>query len=129
MSAMGHDRITAAATEGLAKLLAVTDSHPGESLGDAYLGRTTTDLLAHIHGWHTLFEGWIEAHRAGEPVAYPAEGYSWNELGALNEALYKAHSGRSYDAVRAALVESHHAVLALVAGISETELVEASQHA
>lgn len=128
MSALGHERITAAATTGLARLLAVTDAHPSEGLGDAYLGRTTTDVLAHVHAWHALFEGWMEAHKSGDQVAYPAEGYSWNELDALNEALYKAHAGRPYEAVRAALVDSHDAVMEIVAAIPEPELVERSRH-
>jgi len=128
MSAMGHERIASAATEGLTALLAVTDAHPGEGLGDAYLGRTTTDVLAHVHAWHALFEGWVAAHHEGEPVPYPAEGYSWKELDALNEALYQAHAGRSYEAVRDALLASHAAVMSLVAAIPEPELVERSRH-
>jgi len=128
MSVLGHEWITAAAREGLDKVLAITDAHPGTTLGNAYFGRTTTDVLAHVHAWQTLFEGWIEAHRADETVAYPAEGYSWNQLGDLNEALFKAHAGRSYAAVRTALIESHERVLALVATIPEAELVEDSLH-
>lgn len=125
---MGHQRIASAATEGLATLLAVTDAHPGAGLGDAYLGRSTTDVLAHVHAWHTLFEGWIEAHSRGDSVPYPAEGYSWKELDALNEALYSAHAGRSYEAVKDALLESHQHVMSLVAAIPESELVERSRH-
>lgn len=128
MTAKGHEQIASSATEGLAKLLAVTDAHPGEGLGDAYLGRSTTDVLAHVHAWHTLFEGWVESHAAGEPVAYPAVGYSWNELDALNESLYNAHAGRSYEAVKDALLESHAMMMSIVAAISESELVEVERH-
>jgi len=126
---MGHELIASAATEGLAKLLAVTDAHPGEGLGDAYLGRTTTDVLAHVHAWHTLFEGWIAAHQEGETVPYPAEGYSWKQIDSLNQALYEAHAGRSYESVKDSLLESHHLVMSLVEGIPESELVEVSRHA
>ncbi len=125
---MGHERIASAATDGLSKLLAVTDAHPGEGLGDAYLGRTTTDVLAHVHAWHALFEGWIAAHQEGGSVPYPAEGYSWKELDSLNEALYKAHAGRSYESVKDALLESHQMVMSLVAQIPESELVEVSRY-
>lgn len=125
---MGHEQIASAATEGLARLLEVTDAHPGAALGDAYLGRTTTDVLAHVHAWHSLFEGWLEAHSLGDAVPYPAEGYTWNELDALNQALYEAHAGRSYEAVKDALLESHHVVMSLVAAIPEPELVERSRH-
>lgn len=128
MTVKGHEQIAASATEGLAKLLAVSDAHPGEGLGDAYLGRSTTDVLAHVHAWHTLFEGWVEAHAAGGPVAYPAEGYTWNELDALNESLYQAHAGRSYEAVKDSLIESHARMMAILAAIPGSELVDASRH-
>jgi len=125
---MGHERIAASARDGLEKVLSIADAHPGATLGNAYFGRTTTDVLAHLHAWQSLFEGWMEAHRADEAVAYPAEGYTWKQLGDLNEALFKAHSGRTYGAVREALIGSHERVLALVAAISEAELAEDSTH-
>ncbi len=119
---MGHEQIIPAGNAGLARLLAVTDAHPAASLGRAYLGRTTTDVLSHVHAWHTLFEGWIEADRAGDTVAYPAEGFTWRDLDALNESLYSLHAGGDYDSARAALVASHDRVCALVEGIPELEL-------
>ena len=119
---LGHVQIIDAASAGLTRLLAVTDSHPAASLGGAYLGRTTSDVLSHVHAWHTLFEGWIEADRAGEPVAYPAEGFTWRDLDALNEALYSFHAGRAYDVARAAIVASHDRVCAIVAATPEVEL-------
>jgi|SRR5660398_24059 len=122
MTTLGHAQIIEAADAGLARLLAVTDSHPAAFLGDAYLGRTTTDVLSHLNAWHMLFEGWIESDRAGESVAYPAEGYTWRDLDALNETLYSFHSGRDYDSVRAALVASHDRVRAIVAATPEAEL-------
>jgi hypothetical protein len=122
MTTLGHAQIIEAADAGLARLLAVTDAHPAAFLGDAYLRRTTTDVLSHLHAWHTLFEGWIEADRAGQPVAYPAEGYSWRDLDALNESLYSFHAGRDYDSVRVALVASHDRVCAIVAATPEAEL-------
>ena len=122
MTTPGHVQIIEAANTGLARLLAITDAHPAASLGDAYLRRTTTDVLSHLHAWHALFEGWIEADRAGDSVAYPAEGYSWRDLDALNETLYSFHAGRDYDSVRAALVESHDRVCAIVTATPESEL-------
>ena len=115
-------QILAEGHAGLERLLAVADAHPDASLGDAYLQRRTTDLLAHLHAWHTLFEGWWEADRRGDDIAYPAEGYTWRDLDALNEALYTAQRGRDYAAVRAELVASHARVCALVADIPPSEL-------
>lgn len=118
----GHVHIVEAANEGLASLLAITDAHPDEDLGDVYLGRTTADMLSHLHAWHTLFEGWIEADRSDQTVAFPAEGYTWRDLDALNETLYAFHAGRPYDAVRTALVDSHERVCAIVESIPDAEL-------
>lgn len=125
---MGREHIISAGNAGLARLLAVTDAHPAASLGDAYLGRTTTDVLSHVHAWHALFEGWIEADRAGDAVAYPAEGYTWRDLDALNEALYSSHAGRDHHAVRAALVESHDRVCEIVSSLPEAELSTPESH-
>lgn len=122
MTTLGHAQIIEAADAGLARLLAVTDSHPAAYLGDAYLRRATSDVLSHLHAWHTLFEGWMEADRAGQSVAYPAEGYTWLDLDALNETLYTFHAGRDYDSVRAALVASHDRVCAIVSATPEAEL-------
>lgn len=128
MTTWGHSQIIAAADAGLKAVLARTDTHAGLSLGDAYLGRSTTDVLAHLHAWHGLCEGWIEAARAGGPVDYPARGYSWNELESLNESLYLAHAGRSYDAVRDALLESHGLLVALVRATPDPELADPGAH-
>ncbi len=128
MTTWGHSDIVAAADAGLAAVLARTDAHPGGSLGDAYVGRSTADLLAHLHAWHGLCEGWIEAARAGEAVAYPAVGHSWNELDALNESLYRAHAGRSYASMRDAIVESHGLLVALIAATPDPELADPSEH-
>ncbi len=118
----GHVHIIEAANAGLAKLLAITDAYPDQDLGDAYLGRRTTDVLSHLHAWHMLFEGWIEADRSDQTVAFPAEGYTWRDLDALNETLYTFHAGRSYDDVRLALVDSHDRVCDMVASIPDAEL-------
>ena len=128
MTTWGHSQIAQAADAGLAAVLARTDTHAGLSLGDAYLGRSTTDVLAHLHAWQVLCEGWIDAARLGGEVHYPAQGYSWNELESLNESLYGAHAGRSYDAVREALIESHRLLLALVRATPESLLADPAAH-
>ncbi len=117
-----HRQLRADADAGLARVLAITDEHPGVSLGDAYLDRTTTDVLAHLHGWHGLFAGWLEAHKAGGPVAYPAEGYSWDDVEALNDVIFRTHQGRPHLTMRTALEESHQRLLALLVEISGDDL-------
>lgn len=122
MTPLRHTQIIDAGNAGLAQVLAITDAHPAAWLGDAWLRRTTTDLLSHLHAWHLLFEGWVEADRAGEMVAYPAEGYTWRDLDALNEFLYSFHRNREYAAARALLTGSHERVCGLVLTIPEADL-------
>ncbi|MCB2412495.1 ClbS/DfsB family four-helix bundle protein [Demequina sp. TTPB684] len=122
MTPLGPKHIIEAADAGLARVLAITDAHPAALLGDAWLGRTTSDLLSHLHAWHLLFEGWVEAERAGESVAYPAEGYSWRDIDALNESLYTFHRARPHENTRQLLVESHARVCDIVRTIPEIEL-------
>lgn len=122
MTGNRRQQITADASRGLERVLAIADAHPGSSLGDAYLGRTTTDVLSHLHAWHELFSGWMAAHDAGDSVAYPAAGFTWRELDALNEAIYTANAGRDYAAVRASLLSSHDRMLGLIAALSDADL-------
>lgn len=116
------DQIAADANATLAVLVERTDASPDADLGDAYLGRRVADVLGHLHAWHLMFDGWIAQERAGSTPAYPAEGYTWRDLGALNEALYQSHRSKSYDALRGMLLTSHAMMLTLVESFSEAEL-------
>jgi len=117
-----HRQLRADADAGLARVLAITDEHPGVSLGAAYLDRTTTDVLAHLHGWHGLLAGWLETHAAGGTVAYPAEGYTWDTIDELNDVIFRTHQGRPYLTIRTALEESHQRIMALLVEISGDDL-------
>lgn len=114
--------LAAEAEQGLAELLRRADAAAGESLGDAYEGRTVGDVLAHLHAWHVVFDGWVAQERAGSVPAFPAEGYTWDDLKSLNDAFYQAHRERPYDAVRSMLVSSHQMMLALLDTFTEEEL-------
>lgn len=117
-------RIAAEAEAALARLLARTDAHPDASLGDAYRGRRVADVLTHLHAWHALFEGWLEADRAGEPVAFPADGFTWRDLDALNDALHASLAHLDYAEARAALTASHGSMLALLATLEDAGLTD-----
>lgn len=115
-------RIVTDANATLATLLSRTDANPEAQLGDAYLGRRIADILGHLHAWHVIFDGWIAQETSGSVPAYPAEGYTWRNLGDLNQALYEVHRSKSYDTLRAMLVTSHGAVAEIVESLSEPEL-------
>jgi hypothetical protein len=123
---MPSPRSRALATEAdaaLAEVLRRADAAREVELGAAYRDRRVADVLAHLHAWHLIFDGWTAQDRSGSVPAYPAEGYTWKDLDALNDALYAAHRDRPYEALRSMLVTSHRLMLALLDSFTEEELM------
>ncbi|WP_296665855.1 ClbS/DfsB family four-helix bundle protein [Demequina sp.] len=116
------ERIVADAERSLTPLLARADAYRDAPLGRAYAHRRVADVLAHLHAWHILFDGWLVQHRSGAVPAFPAEGYSWDHLEDLNNALYEAHRARSYEESRALLVTSHLHMLGLLRELDDEVL-------
>ena len=120
--------LAARADELLAVVLERADAARDTSLGDAYKSRRVADALAHLHAWHVVFDGWVAQERAGSAPAYPAEGYSWDDIDSLNDAFYQAHRERPYEAVRGMLLTSHRAMLLLLGSFSQDELDSPDSH-
>lgn len=116
--------LSASADEGLAEVLRRADAARDAELGAAYHGRRVADVLAHLHAWHLVFDGWVAQARAGSVPAFPAEGYTWDDLDALNDAFYQAHRDRPYEALRGMLVTSHRMMLTLLDTFTEDELLD-----
>ena len=121
-------QLAARADERLAVVLERADAARDSYLGDAYKNRRVADALAHLHAWHVVFDGWVAQERAGSAPSYPAEGYSWDDIDALNDAFYQAHRERPYEAVRGMLLTSHQAMLLLLGSFSEEELDSPDAH-
>lgn len=90
--------------------------------------RDILDLIDHLHAWHQLLLGWLDAEREGRPVAYPAEGYTWAQLDELNAALRERYRGPALAEARERLRESHITVLARVDALSDEELFDPAAH-
>lgn len=116
--------LAAAADLRLQSLLRRTDAAPGAALAGRWSDRRVADVLAHLYAWHVIFDGWVAQDRAGSVPAFPAEGYTWATLDDLNDTLYTTHRDRSYEALRAMLVASHHDMLTLIQTFSQEELTE-----
>jgi hypothetical protein len=121
--------LAADADAALARLLAVSDAHPDASLGEAWKGRRVADVVAHLHAWHVLFDGWLGQAQSGAIPDYPAEGYTWGDLDALNDLLFETHRGSDYPTLRASLVSSHAEMIATLGSCSQEELTEPAVHA
>src|SRR6187431_981418 len=116
--------LAAAANEGLAEVLRRADAARDAKLGVTYHDRRVADVLAHLHAWQVVFDGWVAQERAGSVPAYPAEGYTWANLDSLNDAFYQVHRDRPYVAVREMLSGSHRMMLALLDDMSQEELTD-----
>jgi len=120
--------LAAKADDRLAEVLRRADAAPDFELGAAYHDRRVADVLAHLHAWHLLFDGWVAQDRAGSVPAFPAEGYPWGRLHALNEVFYQAHRGRTFEATRGMLLKSHRSMLHLLDSFTEDELTDPARY-
>lgn len=66
--------------------------------------------------------GWERAGRNGEIPAVPAEGYTFAETPALNEAIFQRTTNDTWDDVVDRLVSSHDAVLAVIRSYDDDDL-------
>jgi hypothetical protein len=80
------------------------------------------DVLAHLYEWQQMFFRWYEAGLRGETPAVPAAGYKWNQLPALNQAIYEGYRDMPLDEVMSAFEASHAQTLALIESLSEEAL-------
>lgn len=80
------------------------------------------DVVAHRAHWIALFLGWYADGMAGQTVAFPAEGYKWNELKRYNADLRARQAALDWDAARALLQARHEQLVAFISGKTQAEL-------
>ncbi|GFE65485.1 ClbS/DfsB family four-helix bundle protein [Litoreibacter roseus] len=66
-------------------------------------GVSVKDIIGHRARWIDLFLGWYDDGQAGREVAFPAEGYKWNELNRYNADLRKEQADLSWNQVNTLL--------------------------
>jgi hypothetical protein len=98
------------------------------SLGEAYLDRRSADVLAHLHGWHLLFEDWLREEAAGEDVVMPAPGHTWDNLRALNDDLYERYRAISYGEIKDLVLTSHAGTFVLLRALPTDGLTDPAAH-
>lgn len=86
------------------------------------------DVLAHLADWEERMPIWIEASRRGDPVACPEPGLTWQQLGLLNERIYKAHREETLDQVREYFRRVHAEFMEMVETMSESEMLTRGRH-
>ncbi|MBM7503192.1 ClbS/DfsB family four-helix bundle protein [Agromyces aurantiacus] len=108
---------------------AVSSATPHEPVSDgaepAPRDRDVVDVLNHLHAWHMLLLGWLEADAAGRAPAYPADGYTWRDLDRLNRDLRDRYRGDGeLAAARERLRASHDAALARIDALDDRAIFD-----
>ena len=91
-------------------------------------GWTVKDLVLHMTAWEQLFLTWYRTGLRGEPVATPAEGYTWKETSRLNRDLQKRLARTSWKQAIKDFHLSYTEIHTTAKQINEAELLERRRH-
>lgn len=86
------------------------------------------DVLAHLADWEARMPLWVNAARAGDPVASPDPGLTWEQLDLLNERIYQAHCNQSLAEVLGYFRTAHEQFMLLVLEMPEDEMLTRSRY-
>ena len=87
------------------------------------------DLLAHLHAWHEMALRWEREGSAGELPAVPAEGYTFAETPALNQAIFERTQHDDWDDVVARLRATHAAMVDVIDSYEDPDLFTKQRYA
>ena len=86
------------------------------------VAKTPSENLAYQLGWLNLLLSWEEQEQRGLTVQTPAEGYTWNQLGALYQSFYQTYGQMSLESQLIALQDTLEKLLHWIDSLSEDEL-------
>ncbi len=104
-----------------AKIAGITPAecvYPG-TMGDW----SVKDILQHLVDWEQRWIGWYEAGKRGESVHTPAPGYTWRQMGELNELHRQKHIDRLLEDVLEDFQSSYTQIMQIVEKIPEAEML------
>lgn len=107
---------------------ALPDSLKHAEFPEGTLNRNIRDVLAHLHHWHLLFQGWHTVGMAGEKPHIPAEGYTWKTNADLNRAIREKYLGHSLEEVETLLDDSYQQMRDIIATYTDEELFEKKRY-
>jgi hypothetical protein len=80
------------------------------------------DIITHLYEWQMMFFRWYEIGLRGEMPEVPAPGYKWNQLPALNQAIYEKYQHLSADQALGSFRESHQKTIQFIENLPESDL-------
>jgi len=84
--------------------------------------KTISDVVCHLHEWHTMMKNWYKVGMSGQKPAIPAEGVTWQTLPVLNRRIWEKHQGTELKKALMLLKKSHQEIMALVEKHTDEEL-------
>ncbi len=82
------------------------------------------DIIAHLYEWQQMFFTWYEGGQRSEQPAVPAPGFKWNQLPALNQAIYEKHQHLSTAQALEMFHTSHKKTMAFIENLPEQDLLQ-----
>lgn len=82
------------------------------------------DIIAHLYEWQQMFFTWYESGLGDEQPAVPAPGYKWNQLPALNQAIYEKHQHLTTEQALEMFRTSHKKTMAFIENLPEHDLLQ-----
>lgn len=80
------------------------------------------DVIAHLTAWMQMVLDWYAAGKRGEQPITPAEGYTWQQIPALNQRIYEQHRHQPLDEVMAEFEAAYQTIMAAIEQMTEDEL-------
>jgi hypothetical protein len=80
------------------------------------------DILAHLVEWQQMFFKWYEGGSQGEMPEVPAPGYKWNQLPALNQAIYEKYQHLTADEALSLFRKSHQKTVQFIETLPDADL-------
>lgn len=92
------------------------------------MNRNIRDVLAHLHHWHILVQGWCEIGMTGEKPEIPAKGYTWRTTPELNHNIWEKYNSEDLEKIRTDLGESYLQLQKLINKHTNDELFEKKRY-
>jgi hypothetical protein len=89
---------------------------------EIFEGHTVKDVLAHLHDWQMLLFTWEDEGRNGGRPAVPAPGYTWKDLPALNDRLYRQSKDADWETIARQFAGSHAEAMRRISAYSAEDL-------
>ena len=114
------------------KLLKLINTYSKEEVNRTFsegtMNRNIRDVLAHLHHWHVMMQGWYKIGMQGKKPDMPAKGYKWSELPDLNKKIWEMYQETSLDETKTMLQKSYSDVQIIIHQHTDEELFEKKKY-